>query len=161
MKRKFNFRFKEFECPCCGDNAPISIELFDFINGLQDFRDWYLKPMNINCSYRCPHYNSSLKNASKHSNHLKGTAIDWNIRGIVDNMDGTRLREFREHIVEEWLKIGKHYGYHVEVEINPTWIHLAFNTNCDINFNRIGIASGAKNTGGSKFKNYYTQQYVK
>lgn len=138
MKRKYNFRFDEFKCPCCEKLPPMTNELFDFYSMLQDFRDWYRKPININCSYRCEQFNKSVGGHFR-SNHRGGFAIDWSTRAIPNvNTD-----LWRKHVVDEWLLLGKKYGYFVEVEISPTYVHLAINVLVDKNKNRIGTANGA------------------
>lgn len=151
-----NFKWYEINCKHCGNQPKLTRELLDFLNALQDFRDWYGKTMDLNCGYRCPTYNKSVGGHYK-SNHLNGTAIDWGIKKITKGMSDARLKQWRYNIVEKWLELGKKYGYYVQVEICNTYIHLAFNTNCDKGRNRIGLYNGAKNTDGSRFKNYLSK----
>lgn len=75
-----NFFRDEFACECgCGfDN--IDSEL---ISVLQDARDWFNAPIGINSGCRCQAHNDSLPNSSKNSQHVKGTAADIVVHGVM------------------------------------------------------------------------------
>lgn len=88
-----------------------------FAEMLQELRDWYKKPMDVNSWYRTKSFNDSLPGASKNSLHLKGLAMDWG----VNHTDAQR-----KNVIAKWRDIcSKHniigginlytHGYHLSV----------------------------------------------
>lgn len=76
-----NFVTTEFDCQgkgCCS-TTPID---YNLVQILQNIRNHFGKPVNLNCGYRCPKHNSEIKGASKTSQHMSGKAADIVISGI-------------------------------------------------------------------------------
>lgn len=78
-----NFRAYEFDCNgsgCCSETK-IDTELVD---GLQQIRDHFGKPVNISSGYRCPVHNARTPNASPTSRHMDpADAADIFITGVA------------------------------------------------------------------------------
>ena len=70
------FTTKELECPCCKKEG---MDAF-FMEKLVKFRVEMGFPFSINSGFRCELHNSEVGGA-KSSAHLKGRAVDINIRG--------------------------------------------------------------------------------
>ena len=70
-----HFRWREFACK--EDNQILCNEevIFFIQTMLEDFRDWYRRPININSSYRTWTHNKAVGGAPR-SQHLKGIAVD-------------------------------------------------------------------------------------
>ena len=76
-----NFVSTEFDCHgkgCC-DSTPIDQQL---ISVLQNIRDHFGAPVNLNCGYRCPKHNAEISGASKTSQHMSGRAADIVIKNV-------------------------------------------------------------------------------
>ena len=73
-----NFCAYEFACNDKSDKFLVSTELVEV---LQQVRDHFGKPVQINSAYRSPAYNISI-GGSSHSQHCLGTAADICIKGI-------------------------------------------------------------------------------
>ena len=72
-----NFCAYEFACNDKSDKFLVSTELVEV---LQQVRDHFGKPVQINSAYRSPAYNISI-GGSSHSQHCLGTAADICIKG--------------------------------------------------------------------------------
>lgn len=72
-----NFTVKELSCSHTGKENPDVQGFEDFMDGIQDLRDWYGKPMNVSSCYRDPtHPNERDKQvAGEHTRF----AIDFRI----------------------------------------------------------------------------------
>ena len=70
------FTTKELECPCCGKDQMDHV----FMDKLVHFRTEMGFPFNINSAFRCESHNLEVGGA-ENSAHLKGRAVDINIRG--------------------------------------------------------------------------------
>ncbi len=76
-----NFKSTEFDCHgrgCCSV-TPVAPQL---VAVLQDVRDHFGLPVNLNCGYRCAKHNAEVSGASKTSKHLYGQAADIAIKGV-------------------------------------------------------------------------------
>jgi len=74
-----NFSRGEFACKCgCGFDT-IDYEV---LNELQRIRDEWGYAVNINSACRCEAHNKAVGGGKK-SQHLKGRAVDFVIRGIL------------------------------------------------------------------------------
>lgn len=102
-----NFSKAELDCPCCGQ-APMDK---GFLIKLQELRDKWGKPLDINSGYRCPSHNTKVGGAQG-SRHLLGDACDI---GITD-MGGGEKYDFLKLIMSlGWTGIGLHKQfYHVD-----------------------------------------------
>lgn len=75
MQLAKNFTHEEFACKgkdCCGNSAPISLQL---VQALQKLRDELGLPLTINSGFRCVKHNAAVGGA-KASQHVYGTAAD-------------------------------------------------------------------------------------
>ena len=68
-----NFNSNEFECKC-GKCSTVKIDL-KLVDYLQELRDYFDKPININSGYRCPSHNAAVGGA-RGSKHATGEAAD-------------------------------------------------------------------------------------
>ncbi len=75
-----NFKCEEFECHCGVCEAQV-ID-FDLVTHLQSARSLIQLPIKVNSGYRCPAHNAATPNASKHSNHIEGIAVDCYVNGM-------------------------------------------------------------------------------
>jgi uncharacterized protein YcbK (DUF882 family) len=98
-----NFDKEEFECPCCKANK-IDI---NFVNKLQQARNYAEIPFHINSGYRCKKHNKEVGGVVD-SAHLSGFAAD-----IETDSSQRRLI-----IVSALIKAG-----FSRIEICPTWTH--------------------------------------
>lgn len=76
-----HFRRVEFACRHCGalpEGAPPKA-LLDVLEDVR--RHFGGAPMTINSGYRCPVHNRNVGGAAN-SEHLKGTAADFTVRGV-------------------------------------------------------------------------------
>ena len=76
-----NFKIKEFACK---DGSDTIVLHEDFVNKLQQIRNHFGKPLNINSAYRTREYNRK-EGGSSNSFHIKGRAFDLAIKGINPN----------------------------------------------------------------------------
>lgn len=75
-----NFRKAEFACKCSRcSTVTVDMELVDI---LQQIRDHFGKPVNINSGYRCEAHNAEVGGASG-SHHTKGMAADIRVEGVA------------------------------------------------------------------------------
>ncbi len=74
-----SFNRSEFKCRCrlCEFDT-IDAEL---INVLQDVRDYFGSPVNINSASRCKHHNAK-EGGAKTSQHIYGRAADITVTGV-------------------------------------------------------------------------------
>ena len=84
-----NFTRKEFRCrgnSCCGNSAPISLEL---VKALQELRDLIDKPLKIRSGFRCNVHNRRDVGSKDSSQHTLGLAADvelpkgWSVDDFV------------------------------------------------------------------------------
>lgn len=73
-----NFKVKEFACKDGSDVVFVAPKLVEI---LQNVREHFGKPVNINSAYRTPAYNKEIGGAT-YSQHQYGTAADIRINGI-------------------------------------------------------------------------------
>lgn len=72
------FTEDELRCTCCRN---LKID-FDFLNKIEELREFLDFPFIVNSFYRCEKYNKSLPNSSPNSKHLTGNAIDIRATGV-------------------------------------------------------------------------------
>ena len=73
-----NFKLREFACQDGSDPVFVSPEL---VGVLQEIRDHFGKPVNINSGYRTATHNKKVDGAAQ-SQHLYGMAADISIAGV-------------------------------------------------------------------------------
>lgn len=73
-----NFKVKEFACRD-GSNTILHDTMLTW--GLQEGRNYFRAAYHINSGYRTLSYNRTLKNSSDTSQHIKGKAADFTVKG--------------------------------------------------------------------------------
>lgn len=100
----------------------------EFLDMLQEFRQWYAKPMTINSCYRQEKFNASVGGDSN-SAHLHACAVDW----WIPNHNQTQ----RTNVQNKWASIClSHHvigainfytnGYHLEAYSDKWYNQKAF-----------------------------------
>lgn len=109
-----NFSAYEFACNDKSDKFLVSTELVEV---LQQVRDHFGKPVQINSAYRSPAYNISI-GGSSHSQHCIGTAADICIKGI----DPIRIALY----VASLPYFQKHggIGYYNRAQVTGGFVHV-------------------------------------
>jgi uncharacterized protein YcbK (DUF882 family) len=103
-KLSANFFRSEFACKCgCGFDT-VDAEL---IIVLQDIRDHFNQPVDINCGCRCRVHNNRTPGAGKNSQHLYGRAAD--IR--VSNVQPATVQEYLRGKYPGKYGIGHYYDF--------------------------------------------------
>jgi len=87
-----------------------------FLSMLEEFRQWFNKPMNINGSYRQPAFNAKTKGADPASAHTHACAVDWGISGHSDVQ--------RNNVKLKWHELCKKYGTIGAVNFYTNGYHL-------------------------------------
>lgn len=75
-----HFTKAELQCPHCG----LCLMQDRFLVALEALRTRWGRPLHINSGYRCKTHNSSLKDSSPNSQHLKGNAADIDIHKLTE-----------------------------------------------------------------------------
>ena len=74
-----HFKRKEFACKCgCGFSLPDA----ELLSVLEDVREHFGKPVNINSACRCPAHNKAVGGAPN-SAHVQGIAADIDVSGVT------------------------------------------------------------------------------
>lgn len=108
IKLSSNFKVKEFKCNDGSDVVFISPEL---VLILQQIRNHFGKPVNINSGYRTVTYNKKVGGESN-SQHTYGTAVDICINGVKP----TTISQYAETLLDGWGGIGT-YGTFVHIDV--------------------------------------------
>lgn len=106
-----NFSLQEMQD--CG-TLVITPEVVQFAQMLQELRNWYSKPININSWYRTQATNYRV-GGSSNSLHLNGLAVDISIKGDLQNKFCAR-----------WQEICKKYGIVGGFNYYNTYIHISY-----------------------------------
>lgn len=117
------FSKKELDCNCCGKMEMNKT----FMKMLEEFREWYNKPMVLGCGYRCVKHNKEVGGWVR-SNHVTGSAIDWNLPKEWKHFDDARKQQWRSNVIKKWQELGKKYNVYTEIGIYKTFTHLAIRT---------------------------------
>lgn len=126
-----NFQVKEFRCSHNKVGIYCDTILIDgeLVTILQNIRDHFGKPVNINGAYRCKERNDSLTGAAPNSSHLYGKAADIYIEGVTQY----ELAEYAAIIgvphvgrdsnyVHIGTQVSKHYYYGATREVTTTHV---------------------------------------
>lgn len=86
-----NFKLNEFDCKC----SRCSTVLLDdkLVDILQDIRDHFNAPLNVNSGYRCKEHNTEV-GGNPGSHHMKGMAADIRVNGV----DPAEIAKYAESI---------------------------------------------------------------
>lgn len=82
---------------------------------LEEFRQWYGKPMRVNGWYRTAAYNKKV-GGNANSSHLRGCATDWGFPGVKKD-------DFIKY-AKKWRSICESHGIVGEAGIYTWGIHL-------------------------------------
>ena len=113
-----NFSLREMANNQAADAIKLVLtpDVVEFAQMVQEFRDWYCKPMTVNSWYRTKAFNAKC-GGSANSAHLKGTAMDWGISGHTDRQRNNVTSKWKQ-ICAEHKVFGKinwyTHGYHLE-----------------------------------------------
>ena len=108
-----NFKVREFACQDGSDPVFVAPELVEV---LQEIRDHFGKPVNINSGFRTATHNKKV-DGSAQSQHLYGMAADVSISGVSPKA----VADFVETIMPRMGGIGIYKTFtHVDVRANKS-----------------------------------------
>lgn len=91
-------------------------QVAEFLDCIQELRDWLNKPMQVNSCYRTARYNASC-GGSSNSLHLDALALDWGV--VHTNAQRENVKKKWREICEKHGKVGGiniySHGYHLDV----------------------------------------------
>lgn len=102
-KLRKNFTVQELANTKASDRVKLILnnEIMEFLDMLQEFRNWFHKPMTVSSFYRTPAFNRSC-GGSSNSLHLLALAMDWYIPG--------HTMQQRSNVKAKWEQICKAHG---------------------------------------------------
>lgn len=114
-----NFILTEFANNLATDEYKMEFwpDFWEFAQMIQEFRDWFKKPMTVNSCYRTKRFNASCGGASN-SLHLKGLALDWGIKGHTDQQ--------RSNVRLKWQQITAAHGHIGGINFYTNGYHLSY-----------------------------------
>jgi len=101
---------------------------------LDEFREWFNRPMAINSGYRCKTYNASIGGA-KDSKHVEGIATDWALPEEFFALTPARKRSFMNNCRDKWFKLCSKYGVSGGVGFYDTFMHFDSRTGARAHWN--------------------------
>lgn len=101
----------------------IDCHFIPFVEMLQEFRDWYNRPINITSAYRSRECNKYY-NGSSNSSHLVTNAIDFPLPTVYRTYSPVRKEEFLRNVKSKWCSLCDEYGYFPQVNFYDTYLHL-------------------------------------
>ena len=112
-----NFTLKELANTKAKDSVKFIYNpgVAEFLDELQEFRDWFNKPMTVNSCYRTAAFNASC-GGSSNSAHLKGTAMDWGISGHTEKQ--------RQNVINKWKAICAAHKVYGKINLYTNGYHL-------------------------------------
>jgi hypothetical protein len=110
-------------CRCCG-KVIINPAVIRHYLMMDEFREWFNRPMGINSGCRCAKYNASLEGSATSSQHLNGVACDVAFPEEFGSMSAARKREFLLNIRIKWFELCDKYGVHGGFGIYNTFFHM-------------------------------------
>lgn len=117
-KLQTNFTVEELANTKASESVKLILnkDVMEFLEMLQEFRNWFNKPMTVSSFYRTKTFNQSCGGASN-SLHLYGLAMDWWMPGHT-TQQRLNVRNKWESICKSHGKIGgiNYYtnGYHLD-----------------------------------------------
>lgn len=111
--------FSEIANPSSGESVILELPKAAFLHNLcwEVWREWWGKPVTINCGYRTPTYNKKVGGASN-SQHLKCAAYDCAVGAISDAL----FAECRDVC----YAIAKSHGTQCELGRYSWGLHIGF-----------------------------------
>lgn len=124
MKLSKNFKLREFLYSKTAienniKNIPSDVYLYnikDLVLIMQQIRDYWGLPIEITSGYRCEELNKLVKGA-KNSQHIKGQACDFNVKGIAPIVICKMLKQLKEQGKIEYDQL----------ILEPNWVHISYN----------------------------------
>ena len=117
-----NFSLWEMANKDDGAKLLISPKVVEFAGMVQEFSDWYAKPMTVTSWLRTPAYNGRVGGASN-SMHLEALAVDW--KNAAENAPASWTDAQWRNVITKWHGICYESGLlGGSVEIAPTWAHF-------------------------------------
>lgn len=113
-----HFTFKEL----ANNQAKEDVKLiltprnFKFLIMIEDFRNWFNKPMQVNSFYRTKSFNAKC-GGSSNSLHLDGLAMDWGISGHSEIQ--------RNHVIDKWKELCSKYNEVGGINLYTNGYHLS------------------------------------
>lgn len=99
-----NFNLTEVRCKGSGDLL-INQDVLAHAKRLQEFREWYNRPMPVNSWYRSEAHNKAVGGAIN-SQHLLGVATDIALPPDFYWMKKDRQEQFIKNCREKWFALG-------------------------------------------------------
>ena len=109
-----HFTLKEYAKNQTG-TVKLTAEAILHAHCLEEFRQWYGKPMKVNAWYRTTAYNKKVGGNAK-SSHLRGVATDWGLPGVTKD-------DFIRY-AKKWKAICKEHGIVGEAGLYTWGIHI-------------------------------------
>ncbi len=109
-----HFTFKEYAKNQTG-TVKLTAEAILHAQCLEEFRQWYGRPMPVNAWFRTAAYNKKVGGNTK-SSHLRGCATDWGLPGVSKD-------DFIRY-AKKWKEICKAHGIVGEAGLYTWGIHL-------------------------------------
>lgn len=111
--------FKVSEIRCHDLRVKEYLIYSEVLEILEDLRKIVNKPIYITSAYRSKSYNNKLKGSSKRSQHIKGRAVDFHIKGLNSQQIYDIIKK------QGWLGtrikgIGLYNTFvHIDIRLNP------------------------------------------
>lgn len=119
-----DFRLYEFVNTLDGNAVMLSVEFLNvFLPTLQEFRNWYKRPVNITSGYRTVDFNQQVHGAYN-SLHLKQMAIDFALPVEYFSFPKARREQFLHNIRVKWEVLCSKRGMFGHVVLYDRHIHL-------------------------------------
>lgn len=109
-----HFTFKEYAKNQTG-TVKLTAEAILHAQCMEEFRQWYGRPMAVNGWFRTAAYNKKVGGNAK-SSHLRGVATDWGLPGVSKD-------DFIQY-AKKWKEICKAHGIVGEAGLYTWGIHL-------------------------------------
>ena len=125
-----HFRLNEFaHHDKDGAFALLTPDFFKFVQMLEEFRNWYCRPMNITSGYRPVGFNK-LVGGSFNSAHLRMLAVDFRLPNMLD-FEPARREQFYQNIKVKWCAICEKSEFKPQCNFYDTYIHLGVSRSRD------------------------------
>ena len=111
-----SFRVREFACPG-SDVVKVDENL---VVVLQCIREHFGKPVHITSGYRTAAHNAEIPNASKHSQHLLGTAADFWVEGVPV----ATVADYAEKLLTDRGGVGRYPKDAAHPKRSTGWVHV-------------------------------------
>jgi uncharacterized protein YcbK (DUF882 family) len=118
-----NFRLAEMACKDGKGTLYLTPDVINHARRLQNFRDWYKRPMSVNSWYRTVEYNAKIGGA-KGSKHCLGIATDVALPAEFAGFTAARKLEFLTNVKNKWADLCATDGLGGGVGWYDSFVHL-------------------------------------